>query len=510
MEASNVVTILLGLLCVLASLDLWRQYAINSAEYWFLQYSLAVRSDVNFWKLGYRVEDLELKVESQKKRLVALRHAMDSLAPRFSLDAKTLRQNQHDFAHTRRARVAMHNLLTNDSSIFQIRCEKSGPLLRVGLNDFRTDPRDECQVFAAGSTEDSPGPYAMFEKVALDEGAFALRSLSTGLFVRAVAPPADNSALPWKLVVGGPVTGSAERFRVTSDGYLYSGIMSGFFQCSAGQMVKGYSGTYGSFNHFILEPISEKGVQLAEEMVHLSNQILDIQKKYTEAHQSSLQARKAAVNLVNGLENRNTVKICIGIPMTSKGTMMSTVSDSPLWSNLFDSFMKSIDWRSNRYVFRFYLGFDKADPLYDTGDAWSEIREEFKNRATFRMSEQQLSDAAITTILEKQLLLKLMHFEHLEGAPTQVVSQLMLAAYVDNFDYFYQVNDDTIIVTPNWAPKLVETLASNPSIPNFGVTGPVDTNNDKIFTHSFVHRTHIEVMQLLPVLKHFSLSFGVS
>jgi hypothetical protein len=39
----------------------------------------------------------------------------------------------------------------------------------------------------------------------------------------------------------------------------------------------------------------------------------------------------------------------------------------------------------------------------------------------------------------------------------------------------------------------VETLASNPSIPNFGVTGPADSNNDKIFTHSFVHRTHIEV-----------------
>jgi hypothetical protein len=58
---------------------------------------------------------------------------------------------------------------------------------------------------------------------------------------------------------------------------------------------------------------------------------------------------------------------------------------------------------------------------------------------------------------------------------------------------FTQVNDDTIIVTPNWATKLVHTLASNPSIPNFGVTGPSDTNNGKIFTHSFVHRTHMEV-----------------
>ena len=30
-------------------------------------------------------------------------------------------------------------------------------------------------------------------------------------------------------------------------------------------------------------------------------------------------------------------------------------------------------------------------------------------------------------------------------------------------------------------------------VANLGVTGPLDINNDKIFTHSFVHRTHIDV-----------------
>ena len=55
------------------------------------------------------------------------------------------------------------------------------------------------------------------------------------------------------------------------------------------------------------------------------------------------------------------------------------------------------------------------------------------------------------------------------------------------------MNDDTIIVTPNWANDLINALQSNPLIPNFGVTGPLDTYNNKIFTHSFVHRTHIEV-----------------
>lgn len=78
--------------------------------------------------------------------------------------------------------------------------------------------------------------------------------------------------------------------------------------------------------------------------------------------------------------------------------------------------------------------------MYDTGDSWSEMRSEFKTRAEFRMKEQLMDDAAINFALEKQLTLKLQHFEHLQGSPTQVVSQLVLAAYVDNFDYFYQVN----------------------------------------------------------------------
>ena len=110
-------------------------------------------------------------------------------------------------------------------------------------------------------------------------------------------------------------------------------------------------------------------MRVAQELVSLSMQIESIQEEEIDSHQSSQQARKSAVELVIGAEHRRTVRICIGVPMTSKGTQMKSVEESPLWSNLFDSFMKSIDWRSNSYVFRFYLGFDKGDDLYDTGDA---------------------------------------------------------------------------------------------------------------------------------------------
>ena len=271
-------------------------------------------------------------------------------------------------------------------------------------------------------------------------------------------------------------------------------LLGGMFVCRSGEIITGFQySSYKTFSKLLFQPITTEAINKAYETVHLSNQLISIQEKYINQHQSSVNARKVAASMITNTDNPNTVRICLGIPMTSKGTKMKSVTESPIWTNLFDSFMKSIDWKSNRFVFAFYLGLDKYDDLYDTGDAWSELRTEFKTRATYRLKEQLLNNEEVDEVLTKKLLLKISHFDHLQGAPTQVVSQVMLEAYVDGYDYYYQVNDDTIIVTPNWAPKLIQALASNPSIPNLGVTGPLDTNNDKIFTHSFVHRTHLEV-----------------
>ena len=130
--------------------------------------------------------------------------------------------------------------------------------------------------------------------------------------------------------------------------------------------------------------------------------------------------------------------------MTSKGTDMDIVEESPFWPNLFDSFMTSIDWKANKYLFRIYLGFDKADGLYDTGDAWADMRREFAKRAAFRMGEQLLTGTEVEAVLAQRLELRLMHFDDLRGAPLQIVSQLMLHGYQEGFDYFYQVCTDDL------------------------------------------------------------------
>lgn len=190
-------------------------------------------------------------------------------------------------------------------------------------------------------------------------------------------------------------------------------------------------------------------VDLSRKLQRIQNNYYD--KRFQVRADGSMVARSTVPSssssndkIIKGESGNSTVtqpiKICMAIPITSKGTDMKLVVDSPFWNNLFDSFMKSIDWRSNHYIFRFFLGFDRGDPLYDTGDAWSDLREEFKHRAIYRMSEQMMDEAAINAVLETQLSVKLMHFDHLQGAPSQVVSQLVLAAYEEGFDYFYQVS----------------------------------------------------------------------
>lgn len=452
---------------------------------------MGLRSSTELWKFGFRLEDLEYKIRDQTTRWNDIRKAISTIS--YPLRTTT-KANMKKFENTRKAIKMLHALLVNNSNVFQIKCERDGPYIRIGMNDFRTDSRDACQIFT-GPVEGSTGPQTMFEIVPHieEDGSFGLRSVANGLFLRAVPPPPESSSLPWKIVVGGPSLGASERFYRTEDGYLYSPLINGVFQCAADQMVKGYSGKYGTTNHFIFEQISEEDVFTARETVDLSKKISKIQKAYSATHQTSPQARNAQVKLVTGMDQASPVRLCMAVPMTSKGTLMKSVADSPLWANLFDSFMKTIDWRSNRIIFGLYLGFDKADLLYDTGDAWTELRDEFRTRAEHSMRKQLVDNVTIAAVLERQLKIKIMHFEHLEGAPTQVVSQLVLQAYMDNYDYFYQINDDTVLVTPNWAPSLIAGLASNPSIPNLGVAGPVDTNNDKIFTHAFVHRTHVEV-----------------
>ena len=221
------ITGLITALCVLALLDIWRQYAVRTDTFWAQHYDAAVRSSYDFWRIGFRLEDLDIKLEKQRKHLNHyLTYVETTLEPKFVLSGNVLRKNTQHIEYVRESRIHLYNMQHNDTQVYRIRCEKDGPLLRFGLNDFRSDFRDECQLFTNVKAGLKAGPHNFFHVIPIAEGAFALRSVASGHFVKVVPPTNDNKYAPWKLVIGGPVVGSAETFRRSEEGYLYSALMS--------------------------------------------------------------------------------------------------------------------------------------------------------------------------------------------------------------------------------------------------------------------------------------------
>lgn len=83
--------------------------------------------------------------------------------------------------------------------------------------------------------------------------------------------------------------------------------------------------------------------------------------------------------------------------------------------------------------------------------------------------------------------------------PSRALSALFnvptLVAHAQGFDYFYLLNDDVVLSTPDWTNSFVNALQSNPVLPNLGVTGGVDIS-DTATPHiefPFFHRTHVDI-----------------
>jgi hypothetical protein len=281
---------LLAVLCCLAGFDLWRQYSVGTESYWFYQYSLAVQKNADFWTFGFRTE----RLQERNKYLAAF---LNEAETRIKKDTYSLRSSPTQHTNLNNL-ISLGTLLYNDSNLFHIRCGDSYGLLRIGVSDFRADPRDSCQLFT-GSLSTIPGPETTFEKVYLEDGSFALRTMSNDQYLQAVPPPLDNTALPWKLVSASPVIGAAEKFRETNDGYIYSALMGnidiillsilyligitiiligGLLQCANDQMVKGFPGPYYSTpSVFQFQSIRPELAMEYRQQISLSRQILALQ-----------------------------------------------------------------------------------------------------------------------------------------------------------------------------------------------------------------------------------------
>jgi len=467
--------------------EIRRAYERRQQALWDDRYIDAVRSSPEEWKLGWRLEDLESRLHSQRRVADALIEA------------------DGDVQHLVSA-VAGH-----EEEYHTLECvSRLGKRVHVGPDEFR-DMADRCHLFSGLDVKDAPavGPHELFEVVPLDDDAVGLRALSNGKFAR-VRAPGDDAAwdAPWTVEFASPLPGLAERFQLRtvpkpsaqddvvkarddpwsgvtttetkawapSFRMLYSELMRGFIQCNGGgvsEPVRGFSGEAADESRvefqFNLTRADAATMAKARELLKASKHAEELRAKADANRRARLLAASAERGEKFSLKpgerlprrgpsalDSGSLKVAIVVPMTSRGTDMDGVEQSPLWFNLFASFVESVDWRKNRHTFHFYLGFDKGDDLYDTGDAWSEMRRAFRAHAKKALRWLGYGNFTVARVADgidgskPAVDLTLVHFSDTAGAPSQAVSQMAKMAVSEGADYIYQLNDDTILVSKDW------------------------------------------------------------
>jgi hypothetical protein len=149
----------------------------------------------------------------------------------------------------------------------------------------------------------------------------------------------------------------------------------------------------------------------------------------------------------------------------------------PLFKYALPSFIESVEPARFRYA---------IDIAADTGDAWYDnatrvalMLEWWRAHWAVKWPEACLPSLTFSV------------FANTRSRNTWAVNYVAERAYHAGADYFYRINDDTVLKVDQWSSVFVAELAAMRPIPGLGVTGPVDPFlNASRLTHSFVGRPH--------------------
>lgn len=162
------------------------------------------------------------------------------------------------------------------------------------------------------------------------------------------------------------------------------------------------------------------------------------------------------------------MKIGILIPSTSKGRDWKNIKETYLFKHTLKTFLITYD---NEHKYKFYIGIDRNDRIYDNKEYIDEI--------------QRFMSIMKNTEIE---------FIYMDNIPkghlTIMWNKLFQKAYNEKCDYFFQCGDDIEFKTPGW---INDCINIQKKFDNFVLTGPIDKNNTRLLTQSFVSRKHMEI-----------------
>lgn len=192
----------------------------------------------------------------------------------------------------------------------------------------------------------------------------------------------------------------------------------------------------------------------------------------------------------NGFCKPATDKVVTGVGLgtVSRGVKNPDFSTLPLFVHLVPSLVHTAD---PAYELWLYIVYDAGDAFFDR---------ETSVEAVKGWLETNFVEALRARGVTAQFAL--LRFENEMRKPGPAFNFGMRALYEDGAQYLVRVNDDSEFrggggsgsgSGRGWQRAMIETLEGHePS--NFGVGGPTSSNdNQEVFTHDMVHRTHLDV-----------------
>ena len=178
------------------------------------------------------------------------------------------------------------------------------------------------------------------------------------------------------------------------------------------------------------------------------------------------------------LENKKN-RVALLIPTTSKQRQYK----KPKHLDFFQIVLFSLN-KTCTYPLTIFLGYDEGDKYYDNEENIRKIYEYFNKKKS------------------NYFTLHLHKCYETNNSVTKVWNTLFKRAYDEGYDYFFQLGDDIRLLTPGWCEAFMNHLQIND-----GIIGPLDLNNQRILTQTFVSRRHMQIFgyYIPPEIKNWYL-----
>ena len=196
--------------------------------------------------------------------------------------------------------------------------------------------------------------------------------------------------------------------------------------------------------------------------------------------------RQRAVQVELGVSEQciaDTPLIHLPLSVTSRNLRkpVTHFQELPLFTYALPSLVASAEPRHFRYAVA--VAADEGDPWYDNASVRVDMQ------AWWRAEWQR----TWPTFGYCTPALTFFAYANTRSRNTWAVNYATQRGYEEGADYFYRINDDTVLYPNQWSSVFVAELAAMRPIPGLGVTGPADPFlKNELLTHSFISRRHVD------------------